>query len=147
MVLIDIENIAATPSPSEDQVVTAMQFLREVVPGFDTAQRVVGCIHRAAVAVGCVCRTERRLWRSGPDGADLALLEVLQNERVDDRFEYVTVCSGDGIFAQSVARLAGNGVDVSVVAVDGHLAARLQLAARRVTYLPSVAALTFGNAS
>ena len=55
---------------------------------------------------------------------------------MDERFEGVTICSGDGIFAATAAWLAGADVDVSVVSLPGHLAARLQLAARYVTLLP-----------
>jgi hypothetical protein len=137
MVLIDIENMAATPSPTRDTVAAVTHALREVIPGFDAAQVVVASSHYAAlnVALGAPKGAGRR-WRSGPHGADLALLEVLDTERVDERFAHITVCSGDGIFADAVARLAASGVDVSVVALQGHLAKRLRLAAHRVTYLP-----------
>ena len=48
--------------------------LREVVPGFDDAQRIVACSHHAAPTVAFAFPTARHLWRSGRDGADLALL-------------------------------------------------------------------------
>ena len=89
----------------------------------------------------------RHLWRSGPDGADLALLDVLENERVDERFERVTICSGDGIFVPSAAWLAGADVDVTVVSLPGHLATRLQFAARNVTLLPVASVAETGTAS
>ena len=99
--------------------------LRQVVPGFDDAQHIVACSHHAAPTVAFAFPSARHLWRSGPNGADLALLDVLENERVDERFERVTICSGDGIFAASAAWLAGADVDVTVVSLPGHLAARL----------------------
>lgn len=135
IVVVDIENLAATPSPSCDDVVAAIHALGEAIPGFASAHVVVACSHRAALQVGVAVGRCRRLWRSGPDGADLALLEVLDTERIEERFERVTVCSGDGIFADAVARLAGCGIDVGVVAIEGRLSARLRLAARRVSYL------------
>lgn len=135
LVVVDIENLAATPSPMRHDVQAVIHALRQAIPGFAAAHVVVACSHRAALQVGLAAGGCRRLWRSGPNGADLALLEVLDNELVDERFEHVTVCSGDGIFADAVARLAGSGIDVGVVAIQGHLSARLRIAARRVAYL------------
>src|SRR5437868_3677603 len=107
LVLVDIENLASTPSPSPEEVRGVVNALRAVLPGFDSAQRIVACSHHAALNVAFAFPSARRIWRSGPDGADLALLGVLDNERVDDRFGHVTICSGDGIFAASAARLGG----------------------------------------
>jgi hypothetical protein len=142
LILIDIENLAATPSPARQQVEMITIALRDAVPGFDEAQRIVACSHRAAPTVAFAFRSSRRLWRSGPDGADLALLDVLENEGVDRRFGRVTICSGDGIFAGSAARLGGAGVKVTVVSLKGHLAARLELAARNVVFLVPQVSLT-----
>lgn len=139
LILIDIENLTGTPSPTCDDVEMAKAALRLVVPEFDTAQHIVACSHHAARTVAFAFQTARHLWRSGPNGADLALLDVLENERVDERFERVTICSGDGIFAASAAWLAKADVDVTVISLPGHLAARLELAARYITFLPSVA--------
>jgi hypothetical protein len=136
LTLIDIENLTATASPTREEVEMVRAGLRKVVPGYDEAQRIVACSHHAAPAVAFVFPTARHLWRSGPDGADLVLLDVLENERVDERFERVTICSGDGIFAASAARLAAADVNVTVVSLAGHLATRLQLAARLVALLP-----------
>ena len=135
LILIDIENLAATPNPSSDEVVAATAALRGVVPGFDASQRIVACSHRAAPTVAFAFPKARHLWRSGPDGADRALLDVLENEGVDERFERVTICSGDGIFAPVAAWLGGADVAVTVVSLRGQLAARLELAARHVTLL------------
>jgi hypothetical protein len=141
MVLIDIENLAGTPTPTALQVELVMAALAELVPGFDDAHREVAYSHRAARTVAFACPRARHHWRSGPDGADLALLEVLETEQVEERFEHVTICSGDGIFAEAAARLAQQGVDTTVVALKGHLSARLKLAARHVAYLTPAPAL------
>jgi hypothetical protein len=147
LILIDIENLTGTPSPTCEDVEMAKAALRLVVPGFDDAQHIVACSHHAAPTVAFGFRGARHLWRSGSDGADLALLDVLENERVDERFESVTICSGDGIFAASAAWLTEAQVDVTVVSLPGHLAKRLQLAARYVTHLPMPAIAATGNAS
>ena len=52
--------------------------------------------------------------RSGPDGADLELLDVLRRENVASRFTHVAIGSGDRLFA-GAAHLAAQGVWVTVV--------------------------------
>ena len=105
LVLIDIENLAGTPNPTTREVVRVMDALHDALPIPDRAHCVVACSHHAAKAVSFAIPSVRHLWRSGRDGADLALLSVLNDERVEERFEYVIVCSGDGIFADSGAFL------------------------------------------
>jgi hypothetical protein len=60
--------------------------------------------------MGFAFRGARHLWESGPDGADRALVAVLEyvlaHEDVDHLFGRVTICSGDGAFADCAARLA-----------------------------------------
>jgi hypothetical protein len=148
LVLIDIENLAASPSPTMMEAEMVTSALRDVVTGLDEAQCVVACSHHAAPTVAFSFPSARHLWRSGRDGADLALLDVLENERVEERFGRVTICSGDGIFAASAAFLTGAAVDVTVVSLEGHLAARLELAARHVIFLQPVAgSASTGSAS
>jgi hypothetical protein len=147
LILIDIENLAATPSPTAQDVEAVLTALRAVVPGFDDNQKIVACSHHAARVVPFAFLKARHLWRSGPDGADLALLDVLENERVDERFERVTICSGDGAFASAAVWLARAGVEVTAVSLRGHLAARLQLAARHLAFLPAPASTTAGTGS
>ena len=53
--------------------------------------------------------------RSGVDGADRALLSVVENEGIAVRFEGVVIASGDGIFAEAAALFAGCGLSVTVV--------------------------------
>ena len=73
---------------------------------------------------------------------------LLDHERIEDRFGRVTICSGDGIFAPSAARLAGAEVEVVVVSLDGHLAARLELAANSaVLFSPTESVASTGSAS
>jgi hypothetical protein len=147
LILIDIENMAATPSPTGEDVEAVVEALRKAVPGFDDDQKIVACSHHAAQTVPFAFPAARHLWRSGPDGADLALLDVLENERVDKRYERVTICSGDGIFAATAAWLAGAGAEVTAVSLLGHLAARFELAARHVALLPPAPAIAAGSAS
>lgn len=146
LILLDIENLTGSASPTSADTDAAIAALRRAVPSYDGDQRVVACSHHAARTVAFCFPGDRQIWRSGPDGADQALLEVLAGERVAERFGRVTICSGDGIFAEPAAWLARSGVEVTVVAMAGHLAGRLELAARHVTLLPSPAvALAVGT--
>jgi hypothetical protein len=146
LILIDIENLVGSSSPTSSEVEAALQALSNAVPGFDSAQRVVACSHHAACAVSFAASGCRRLWRSGPNGADLALLEVLNSEFVEERFEFITVCSGDGIFADSVARLSGQGVVVNVVPLKGQVARRLRPFAHHIHSAPLSVATTYRHA-
>lgn len=136
LVLIDAENMAAASNPGARDIELLLVALRLVVPGFEATQRIVACSHHAAPIVAYGFPGARHLWRSGPDGADLALLDVLENEHVDQRFGQITICSGDGIFAESTARLATVNVDVTVIARTGRLSRQLELAASHVIKLP-----------
>ena len=142
MMLVDIENFTGTPSPSTWDVTQAIQCLEGLVPSLGESHVVVACSHRAAPTVAFAWRAARHIWRSGPDGADLALLSVLANERVHERFESVTICSGDGIFADIAGWLGGAGVNVNVISLAGHLSTRLRIAAASVQEVafPTVAA-------
>ena len=142
LILIDIENLTATPSPTQTELEATIAELRFAVPDYDDVQRVVACSHHAAATVAFAFPRARHIWRSGRDGAGMGLLDVLENERVAGRYERVTICSGDGIFAGPAAWLAGKGVDVTVVSLAGHLSTRLRLAARQITLLHAPATPT-----
>lgn len=139
MVLVDIENLTGTPSPSASDVCLAVRDLQRLVPNLEEAHVVVACSHHAAPVVAFAWRGVRHLWRSGPDGADLALLTVLEDERVHERFASVTVCSGDGMFSDIAGWLGGQGVEVTVIALEGHLSTRLRLAAGVTREVPLAA--------
>ena len=73
--------------------------------------------------------------RSGPDGADLALLDVVRHENVARRFTHVAIGSGDHLFAEAAVHLAAAGVWVTVVSRRRSLSLRLAEAAREVIFL------------
>jgi hypothetical protein len=99
----------------------------------DSSQAVIACNHGAAEAVFWGWdQSARRLVRSGNNGADEALLDVLREENIDARFTQVVIGSGDGIFADAAAWLSGQGLEVTVVSRPDSLSRRLELAASRV---------------
>lgn len=132
LVLIDIENMAGTPSPTALDVDQVKAALRTAIPDLEQAQCVVACSHRAAAVVSFGFPAALRRWRSGIDGADRALMGELSDLRVMKRFGKVTICSGDGIFTESIAAIAELGVETTVVSLQGHLSKRLKCAARSV---------------
>jgi hypothetical protein len=137
--VVDIENLTGLPRPALADVVACHEAYRPLIRDHDLV--VVACNHGAFLAAAWGWPDARWLVRSGENGADHALLDVLIYERVEQRFETVVVASGDGVFADTVARLGGLGVTVTVVARPGSLSRRLRMAARHVLTLSPVTAL------
>lgn len=135
--LIDIENLAGSALPSPDQVRHVRELYCQHVGVGGMDQVVVACSHLAFKIAGFGWLDARHVVRSGPDGADLELLDVIYCENIGKRFSCVAIASGDGAFAEAAASLARCGCRVTVVSRRGHLAARLALAAHEVIYLDS----------
>ena len=137
--LVDIENLAGASLPSLSQVREAL--------GLYAGCLALGAMDQVEVASSHLTLLNAALgWprahyrvRSGPDGADLALLDVLRHENVADRFTHVAIGSGDHLFAGEAAHLAAQGVWVTVVSRRRSLSRRLALAARQVIYLDTMA--------
>ena len=104
--LVDIENLAGAALPSRDQV-TEVQglYVARLTVGADD-QVVMATSHRAFMNAALGWPSARYRVRSGPNGADLELLDVLQHEDVAARFTHVVIGSGDGLFSQAAANLA-----------------------------------------
>lgn len=131
LVVVDIENVVGGAVLSIEQAVGAHAVIEKVAELSGCEHVVIGTSHVGVVSTGLGWRGPRLVVRSGEDGADLALLEVLTEERVDERFDEVVLVSGDGIFAAAIAALAAEGLDVTVFAPAGHCSKRLRLAAQR----------------
>jgi len=131
--LIDIENLTGCPRPTAADVVNARLAYEPLVAVGDHV--VLACNHGAFLEVEQAWPDARHLVRSGPDGADEALLEVIRHERAADRFTEVLMATGDGGFADTAARLCSEGVVVTVIVGRGQLSNRLRLAAMHLAYL------------
>jgi hypothetical protein len=134
--LIDIENLIGLARPSFADVAACYRAYRPLIRSHDLV--VVACNHGAFGEVAWGWPDARRLVRSGDNGADEALLDVLRYERVDERFDAVVVGSGDGIFTDAIARLGGLGITVTVVHGRGALSGRLRMATRHILCLSPV---------
>lgn len=133
--LVDIENLAGAALPSRDQV-TEVQGLYVARLGFGADDQVVmAASHLAFLNAALGWPSARYRVRSGPNGADLELLDVLQHEDVAARFTHVVIGSGDGLFSQAAANLAARDVWVTVVSRRDSLSRALAGVAGDVRYL------------
>lgn len=146
LVVVDIENVVGGAVHEAEAVAWAKAQVEAFVEPSAGDHVVIGTSHVGLLVTGCTWTGVRYVVGSGPDGADLALMEVL-DENVADRFGGVVVVSGDGIFTEQVAALAHIGVQVMVLAHPDGLAARLRLAAGDVQYLPARYSPQFGDAA
>ncbi|HAM21428.1 MAG TPA: hypothetical protein DCQ04_03995 [Actinobacteria bacterium] len=134
--LVDIENLCGTPRPSRRLVQEVRDRYINFVPLGTHDHVVLACNHGACLDVGLGWPGPRLLVRSGHDGADQALLDVLADEGIEVRFTGVVIASGDGIFTEAAARLAQAGLEVLVVSRIAALSKRLTLAAHRIVVFP-----------
>ncbi|MBX7106673.1 MAG: NYN domain-containing protein [Gemmataceae bacterium] len=134
LVLVDIENIAGGACTTDAIARQARDAVAATGQIGITDHVVIGTSHIGLIPVGTNWDRARYVVRSGRDGADLALLEVIA-ENVVTRFESVVLASGDRIFAPAVADLAAAGVATTVIGRRGHIARALHQAAARVIYL------------
>ena len=140
--LVDIENLAGASLPSLGQVREVQDLYTGClgVGAFD--QVVIASSHLTLLNAALGWPHARYRVRSGPNGADLELLDVLLCEDVAARFTHVTIGSGDGAFARAAASLAAADVWVTVVSQRGRLSPRLALAAHEVIYLDALQPVT-----
>ncbi len=136
MHLIDIENLMGKTAFTIQEVAWLEQRYVEVANLGPKDQVVIASSHFAAPPTWMGWdRTARRLVGSGPDGADIALIDVLEREHLANRFDHVVLGSGDGIFSVHCAKLQAAGCGVSVVSRRESISRRLRLAVRDINFL------------
>jgi hypothetical protein len=137
--LVDVENLVGGADFTPAEAAAARDAYAAAAPLGAADQVILATSHRCAATTWFVWpASARRLVRSGPDGADLALLEVLGVERVEQRFDRVVIGSGDGIFAFPAARLQAAGCHVIVVTRPDALSRQLRLAVRDIRWIETV---------
>lgn len=140
--VVDIENLAGAAIPSLGQV-SEVQGWYGTRLGLGADDLVVmAASHLGLLNMALGWPHARYRVRSGPDGADLELLDVLLHEDVATRFTHIVIGSGDGVFGQVAASLSARGIWVTVVSRKDSLAPGLARAARDVVYvdMPQIAA-------
>jgi len=98
----------------------------------------IGVDVTGAAEVMLALRSPRVVLGRGRDGADRALLGVLRDEIDPTRgYAELVLASGDGIFAEDVARLRTRGLPVTVVSRPQSLSSQLRMAAgSRAVWFP-----------
>jgi hypothetical protein len=140
--LIDAENLEGTGMMTSAGAQRARRALVDAIPPRDCDLVVVGTSHPNNLWVAAdTWGAARQVWRHGHDGADLALLDVL-DENIAERFAEVVLASGDGIFLDSVVALTHRGVRVTVVEGVGEMSRRLRMASHSYTHLTIDGTLT-----
>ena len=129
LVLVDVENVAGGAVTTHAATSWARLVVDSTLAVMDDEQVVIGTSHCGLFHVKDVWPHARVEVRSGPDGADLELLDVLTTEDLATRFDEVVLVSGDGIFTEAVADLGRRGVRVVVAAWSTGFSRSLQLAA------------------
>jgi hypothetical protein len=81
----------------------------------------------------------RLLCRSGKDGADICLCEVLTEESAASRSQVVVIGSGDRLFTAPARQLRENGCRIIVAAKRGSIHHSLYEVAHQVIHLDEVA--------
>jgi len=133
--VVDIENLAGAALPSLALVSEVqLKYLACLRFGADD-QVVLAASHLALLNAGLGWPHARYRVRSGRDGADLELIDVLEHENVATRFSHVVIGSGDGRFGGAAASLVERGVRITVVSRRGSLSPGLARVAGDVIYL------------
>jgi hypothetical protein len=137
LVLVDIENIVGGGVSMASQVCAAQAAIEAAVGCRPDDHVVLGCGRFSVDVVGFEWAGAHRLvFRSGVDGADLALLDIIETEHVGERFREVVLVSGDGIFADAISRLAlTSDTDVTVASRSDACSRRLRMAAKNVLHI------------
>jgi hypothetical protein len=138
LIILDVENMIGNPCPTFCDVDWVKRELGVLIADFGSIQCIVACSHRAAKTVAFLFPSALQRWRSGPDGADDALIEEMTDLRVMARYDRVILCSGDGKFVPYVAALTRLGVHVTVISRPECLSKRLRLVAQSVVeFMPN----------
>lgn len=134
---VDIENLMGGPLLGESAMSAAFSDycrLGAVAPG-DLV--VIGANPQLGPLIKKMSPGSRLVVRPGPDGADLALIDALDDIRfIAEQSDRIVIGSGDGIFAGVAEEFRACGLPVGVVSRRRSLAYSLASAVSYVRYLP-----------
>lgn len=136
--LVDLENLAACQHVTIDAAIATAEQYRTTADRRPGDLTVVGSSHHNGFAARVAFPEATVRWRSGRDGADLALIDALDEFDLG-RFGRVVIGSGDGIFADVADRCRRQGVTVTVVARPTAIAHRLATVSDAVAPFTTVA--------
>lgn len=132
--LVDVDNLLGDPRlATPASIRRTMKRYREVAAFRSGDVVVLATNHALALDVGLAWPAARLLARSGPDGADRALLAEVDELFASDgtcRFDRVVTGGGDHIYESAVRRLGEANVDTIVVSRPESLAGFARLRTR-----------------
>ena len=135
--LVDIENLMGGPRGGPAALLRAVSDYREAAPVVVGDHVVVGTNPQLGVVAHASWPSARLVIRGGPNGADMALLAEVENDRwVAARYDRIVVGSGDGVFAEVARTFRRYGLAVGVVSREQSLSYVLARAATFVRFLP-----------
>jgi len=129
--LVDIENLVGYRHLNVEAATATAKLYRTAAAHRPGDLTVVAASHHNGFAAKAAFPEATVRWRSGRDGADLALLDALHEFNLD-RFDRVVIGSGDGIFTDQAEACQHHGLSVSVVARLGSIAERLAAVTNRL---------------
>ena len=137
--LIDIENLMGGPDEGQPALRRAISDYREAMSVADGDHVVIGVNPALAVQAKAAWASARLAVRGGPNGADIALIESVQDVSfIAPRYDRIVVGSGDGAF-EAVARAYRTcGLAVGVVSRRRSLSYSLWGSASFVRLLPDI---------
>jgi phage tail sheath gpL-like len=134
---IDLENLVGSSHLSESLVAQAAAAYRQAVGLGPLDLVIVAVSHHNEVSARFGWGSSAHfVVRSGPDGADLALIEALREHAFAEACAGVVIASGDHIFTDLTIDLHRAGRAVTVAGGGGFVSARLRLAAQSFIKVP-----------
>jgi len=131
LILVDIENFNGLAVQSAAQAKWCKKMLTLWLDIKEGEIVVIASDQSGLFNVNAGWKGPRLLMGEGPNGADRRLVEEIERVNIG-QFDEIALVSGDGIFAEPVARAADQGITTTVYAHGFQLSRRLQLAAAQV---------------
>lgn len=137
---LDIENLCGTNDLNTKLVTTTFLDYLKVTSAAETDLFTVTSSHHNYKTVAFALKAIRSLHlplpRSGPDGADLVLIDEIGAARLRKDFDRVCIGSGDHIFAFPLSRLSNRGFQTTAVSRRDSCSTHVTRAADDVIFLP-----------
>jgi hypothetical protein len=141
--ILDIDNLLGDPTATDTHVINDCLGQYRAHTGYQKGDHVVvgtGCNALHVYAVQSCWPAVQYVRRSGPDGADFALIEQALIALERGRYSHFILGSGDGRFADLFDEMTARGYPVFVASRPSALSWKLrQRAGENLIYLPEIA--------
>lgn len=135
--LLDFENLMGGLRAGMAALRQVVSYFRDAVPGEEGDHYIIGVNPRFGVIAKACWPSAKLVTRSGPDGADIALIEQVKNVRfIAARYDRIVIGSGDGVFVHVARAYRYYGLKVEVASRRRSLSRELMAVASTVYFLP-----------